>query len=184
MCPRFDLSMANSKLCHEIRGLTGLVTIVGVCDFLVLLVHLIVTLIRLAQPGGFRNVVAESVLIRHHLLILNRSRKRAPNLRAWDRLIAGLCTLFLRRARILRSAIVWKPSTLLHLHRLLIRRKYRLLFSPRCASRPGPKGPGKELIDAVVDMNGGTRVGAARESLSRLPWLSGSRLTRMWCDVF
>ena len=86
--------MANSKLCHEIRGLTGLVTIVGVCDFLVLLVHFIVTLIRLAQPGGLRNVVAESVLIRHQLLILNRGRKRAPNLHAWDRLIAGLCTLF------------------------------------------------------------------------------------------
>ena len=130
--------MANSKLCDEIRRLTGLVTIVGVCDCLVLLVHLIVTLMRLTQPGGLRNVVAESVLIRRQLLILNRGRKRAPDLHAWDRLIAGLCTLFLRRARIQRSAIVLKPSTLLHLHRLLIRRKYRLLFSPRCARRPGP----------------------------------------------
>jgi hypothetical protein len=64
------------------------------------------------------------------LLILNRGRKRAPNLRAADRFIAGVCTLFIRRARLLRSAIVLKPSTLLHLHRVLIRRKYRLLFSP------------------------------------------------------
>ena len=96
---------------------------------LVLLVHVIVTAIRLAKQGGFRSVLAESVLIRHQLLILNRGPKRAPKLHAWDRLIAGLCTLFLRRACILRSAIVLKPSTLLHLHRLLIRRKYRLLFS-------------------------------------------------------
>ena len=137
---------------HEISGLAGLVTIVGVRDFLVLLLHLIVTVMRLAKPGGFCNVVAESVLIRHQLLILNRGRKRAPNLHARDRIIAGLCTLFIRRARIARSAIVWKPSTLLHLHRLLTKRKYRLLFSPKCGRRPGPKGPGQDLIDAVVEM--------------------------------
>jgi putative transposase len=125
---------------------------VGVRDFLLLLLHLIVTLTRLAKPGGFRNVVAESVLIRHQLLILNRGRKRAPNLRGWDRLIAGLCTLFIGRAGILRSAIVLQPSTLLSLQRLLTKRKYRLLFSPRCLRRPGPKGPDRELIDAVVEM--------------------------------
>jgi len=36
----------------------------------------------------------ESVLVRHELLILNRGRKREPNLRATDRIIAGLSTLF------------------------------------------------------------------------------------------
>ena len=121
-------------------------------DFLDLLLHLIVTMIRLAKPGGFRSVIAESVLIRHQLLILNRGRKRAPNLRAGDRIIAGLCTLFIRPARILRSTIVLKPSTLLNLHRVLTKRKYRLLFSPKCGRRPGPKGPTKQLIDAVVKM--------------------------------
>jgi hypothetical protein len=49
-------------------------------EFIVLLVHSIVTLVRLAKPGGLRSVVAESVLVRHQLLILNRGRKRAPNL--------------------------------------------------------------------------------------------------------
>jgi transposase InsO family protein len=97
-------------------------------------------------------VVAESVLVRQQLLILNRGRKRAPNLRAADRFIAGVCTLFIGRARLLRSAIVLKPSTLLHLHRVLIRRRYRLLFSPTRRRRPGPKGPAKELIYAVVEM--------------------------------
>jgi hypothetical protein len=75
-------------------------------DFLVILVHLIVTVVRLAKPGGFRSVVAESVLVRHQLLILNRGRKRAPNLRARDRIFASLCTLFIPRARLLPSAIV------------------------------------------------------------------------------
>ena len=44
-------------------------------DFLVLLLHLIVTIVRLVEPGGVRSLVAESVLMRHQLLILNRGRK-------------------------------------------------------------------------------------------------------------
>src|SRR5215213_3766385 len=98
-------------------------------DVLILCVHLIVTVARLAGPGGLRSVVAESVLLRHQLLVLNRGRKRAPNLRATDRIIAGLCTLLMRRARVLRNAIVLKPSTLLHFHSVLRKRKYRMLFS-------------------------------------------------------
>src|SRR5215468_1535935 len=121
-------------------------------DFAIVFVHLIVTLVRLARPGGLRSVVAESVLVRHQLLILNRGRKRAPNLHATDRIIAGLCTLFMRPARVLRSAIVVKPSTLLHLHSVLCKRKYRMLFSPGHRHRPGPKGPNKDLIEAVVAM--------------------------------
>ena len=121
-------------------------------DFLILFVHLVVTVARLAGPGGIRSVVAESVLVRHQLLILNRGRKRAPNLHIADRIIAGLCTLFIRQARVLRSAIVLKPSTLLHFHTVLSKRKYRILFSPKCRSRPGPKGPDKDLIAAVVAM--------------------------------
>ena len=121
-------------------------------DLLILFVHLIVTVARLARPGGLRAVVAESALVRHQLLVLNRGRKRAPNLRAADRIIAGLCTLFMRPARVLRSAIALKPSTLLHLHSVLRKRKYRMLFSPERVRRPGPKGPNKALIDAVVAM--------------------------------
>jgi hypothetical protein len=105
------------------------------------------------QARGLRAVVAESVLVKHQLLILNRGRIRVPNLRVSDRIIAGLCALFMRRARILRSAIALKPSTLLNLHAVLTQRKYQRLFSPRCGHRPGPKGPSQELIDAVVAIN-------------------------------
>jgi putative transposase len=86
------------------------------------------------------------------LLVLNRGRKRAPNLRSVDRIVAGLCTLFMRRARVLRSGVIVKPSTLLHLHSLLRKRKYRMLFSPKRRQRPDPKGPKQDLIDAVVSM--------------------------------
>ena len=121
-------------------------------DFIILFVHVIVTVVRLVGPGGLRSVFAESALVRHQLLILNRGLMRAPNLCASDRLVAGLLTLLMRPARILRSAIVLKPATLLHLHSLLRKRKYHLLFSPQRGHRPGPKGPNRELIDAVVAM--------------------------------
>src|SRR4030095_10803005 len=126
----------------------GTHTIAGMRDLVILFVHLIVTLARLARPGGVRSVVAESALVRYQLLVLNRGRKRAPNLRAADRFVVSLCTLFMRRGR----ALVLKPSSLLHLHSVLRKRKYCLLFSCRRSHRPGPKGPKKELIAAVIAM--------------------------------
>jgi len=120
-------------------------------DLTVLLVHLVSTLARLLGPGGLRSVVAESLLVKHQLLILNRSRTRSPNLSASDRVVAGLCVVFMRPSRLIRTAIVLKPSTLLEFHRLLRQRKYRLLFSPRWR-RPGPKGPSKALVEAIVEM--------------------------------
>jgi putative transposase len=92
-------------------------------DLAVLFLHLLATVAQLAGPGGARSVVAESVLVKHQLLILNRSRKRSPRLRPADRLIAGLCVLLIRPGRVVRSAIVLQPSTLLRLHRALITRK-------------------------------------------------------------
>ena len=121
-------------------------------DVAILILHLIVTMVRLSRPGGLRSVVAESVLVKHQLVILNRGRKRAPNLRTADRVIASLCSLFMRGARIVPSAITLKPSTSLDLHAVLRKRKYRLLFSPRCGGRPGPKRTNQELIDAVGAM--------------------------------
>ena len=108
------------------------------CDFAILFVHLIVTLARLARPRGLRSVVAESVLVRHQVLILSRGRKRAPHLRATDR-ITGLCTLFMRPTRILRSAIGLRPSTLLHLHHVLKKRKYRSCFRVLVGVDPAPR---------------------------------------------
>ena len=121
-------------------------------DIFTLFLHAIVIIIRLARPGGLRAVVAESVLMRHQVLILNRGRKRAPNLRVSDRVIAGLCTLLMHPSRVLRSAIALRPSTLMHFHKVLTKQKYRMLFSPKRLRRPGPKGPTQELIEAVVEM--------------------------------
>ena len=85
-------------------------------DLIILLIHLIATLARLMGPGGLRSVVAESLLVKHQLLILNRSRHRAPNLRASDRILAGACALFMRPARVFRSAIVHTATRMLGSH--------------------------------------------------------------------
>jgi len=97
-------------------------------------------------------VIAEAVLIKHQLLIVNRSHRRASNLRVRDRLIVGFCSLWIKPKRLLRSAIVFKPSTLLNFHRALVQRKYRMLFSAKRRVKPGPKDPDQDLIRAVVDM--------------------------------
>jgi hypothetical protein len=121
-------------------------------DLAVLFLHLLATVARLAGPGGARSVIAESLLVKQQLLILNRSLKRSPNLRFSDRLVAGVCALLMRPRRLIRSAIVLNPSTLLSLHRALTQRKYRRLFSSKVSTKPGPKGPTQEVIAAVVDM--------------------------------
>jgi hypothetical protein len=63
-----------------------------------LLGHLLVTLARLASPGGIRAVVAESLAVKHQLLIMKRSRRRAPDLTALDRLMLGFYTLWCHRS--------------------------------------------------------------------------------------
>jgi transposase InsO family protein len=45
-----------------------------------------------------------------------------------------------------------KPDTILSFHRALVKRKYRLLFTPKTRGKPGPKGPSRERISAIVEM--------------------------------
>jgi len=58
----------------------------------------------------------------------------------------------MRPTRLLRSAIVLKPSTILSFYRALVKRKYRLLFTPKTRGKPGPSGPSPELISAILEM--------------------------------
>jgi len=121
-------------------------------DLLLMLAHLLATLAKLLGPGGARAIVADSLLLKQQLLIINRSRRRAPNLTVIDRLLLGFWTLFLSPHHIRRAAVILKPSTLLSFHDMLKRRKYRLLYTARRKGKPGPKGPSHELIEAIVEM--------------------------------
>jgi putative transposase len=78
-------------------------------NLVVLFIHFIATLARLLGPGGVRFLVAESLLLRHQLLIVKRSQQRSPNLPSSDRILAGLLALLVRPTRLLRSAILLKP---------------------------------------------------------------------------
>lgn len=141
-------------------------------DLAILFIHLFATIAKLMRPGGTRAVVAESVLVKHQLVILNRGRERAPNLRPMDRIIAGLCTLFIGPSRLVRSAVVLKTSTLLAFHAALVKRKYRQLFSPIRRGKPGPKGPSPELIAAIVEIK------------NRNPCWGCRRIAQQLCFVF
>jgi hypothetical protein len=121
-------------------------------DLLILLLHLLTTIAKLVGPGGAKSVVANSLLMKQQLLVINRSRRRAPNLSALDRCLFGFCSLFLDLRRIQRSAVIIRPSTLLKFHSLLKQPKYRLLYSTGSKRKPGPKGPSRELIQAIVAM--------------------------------
>ena len=90
--------------------------------------------------------------MKQQLLIINRHRKRAPRLTPLDRFLLGFWSLFLIHRRIQQAAVIIRPSTLLKFHQLLKQRKYRLLYSSARKTKPGPKGPSKEIIDAVVEL--------------------------------
>ena len=72
-------------------------------DLLVLLAHLLTTIAKLLGPGGARAVVADSLLMKQQLMVINRSRRRAPNLSALDRFLFGFWSLFLNPRRIQRA---------------------------------------------------------------------------------
>src|SRR5262249_51872654 len=86
---------------------------------LVLAVHLLATIAKLLRPGGLRAVMAESLLLKHQLVISSRARRRAPNLNLFDRLVLGLGA---------------EPSTVVQLLRGLRRfRQYVLEFFQKSA---------------------------------------------------
>ena len=124
---------------------------ISVKDVIFLLFHLLSAITKLIRRGS-RVVIAENLLLKQQLIIHSRSRQRAPNLFTLDRTILGFLSLFLNPRRLIRSAIIIKPSTLLSFHNALKKRKYCLLYSPRGGRRPGPKGPSKEVINAIVVM--------------------------------
>ena len=121
-------------------------------DVWLLSIHLVATAAKLLGPGGVKGIIAENLLLKQQLLVVCRPRQRAPNLLPVDRFLFGFISLLLRPGRIAKTAVGIRPSTLLRFHDYLVRRKYRALFSPHSRSKPGPKGPSQELIQAIVEL--------------------------------
>jgi len=66
-----------------------------------LLSHFLVTLARLVCHGGLRSVVAESLAVKHQLLIMKRSQRRGSSLRRWQVLVGDPCFPTLCSAKII-----------------------------------------------------------------------------------
>ena len=122
---------------------------------LLIILHVVRSLSKLLKPDGAKALVAESFLLQHQLLIARRSRRRAPNLRFSDRLLFGLGGIFLCPRWLLRTAILIKPSTLLRCHQALAQLKLKWLYSSGHPRKPGPKGPGQDLIQAIIELKRG-----------------------------
>jgi transposase InsO family protein len=121
-------------------------------DVIYLLFHLFTTVAKVLRPSGGKTIIAENLILKRQLIIHNRARQRAPNPSTQDRALLGFWSLFLHPRRITRSAIIINPFTLLRFHNALKKRKYRQLYSPGVGRKPGPKGPFKEVIKAIVEM--------------------------------
>ncbi|MGI9294523.1 MAG: helix-turn-helix domain-containing protein [Pseudomonadales bacterium] len=119
---------------------------------MILTAHLLTTIAKLLGTGGARSIVADSLLMKQQLLIIQRHQRRSPPLTPLDRFLLGFWSLFLIPRQINRAAVIIRPSTLLRFHGLLRKRKYRLLYSSDRKCKPGPKGPSKEIIEAVVEL--------------------------------
>ena len=96
-------------------------------DLLLLAIHLFVILAKFLSPGSARAIAAESLPLKHQLLIGNRSRQRAPNLSTVDRVVVGLITLFVSPHRIRKLSVIIKSATLFKFHKALVDRKCRRL---------------------------------------------------------
>jgi hypothetical protein len=100
------------------------------------ILRLLAGLITVLGSGGIRAVLAENLILKQQLLVMRRSRRRAPNLRTADRMLFGFCSQFLSPRRLIRSAIILKPATLLRLHRRFKDFKYRFLYSSSSKQKP------------------------------------------------
>ena len=105
-------------------------------DLFILVSHLLATIAKLLGPGGARAIIADSLLMKQQLLIINRHRKRAPRLTPLDPFLLGFWSLFFTHRRIQQAAVIIRPTALLKFHQSLKQRKDRLLM--RLLEKPYP----------------------------------------------
>ena len=53
-------------------------------------VHLLITLFTILKPGDIKAIASENILLRQQLIVVQRNRKRAPNLNTSDRFLFAL----------------------------------------------------------------------------------------------
>ena len=117
-----------------------------------LLIHLIVSFVRLLKPGGMKAVIAETMIMKQQLIVMNRGRGRVPKLGTSDRFLFGLLAHFIDEKRLHKVAVIIRPATILSFHKALVKRKYSKLYSNKTKKKPGRKPQDQILIDLVIEM--------------------------------
>lgn len=120
--------------------------------FITLLLHIIRIAILLCKPDGVKALMAENLILRKQLITLTRKHHRSPKLSLIDKLIFAILAHVIKTRRLVKSAIMIKPATILKFHKALINKKYRILFSTKLPRKLGPEGPSKELIHLILEM--------------------------------
>src|SRR5579863_2417884 len=133
-------------------------------NLLLLLVCFVSTAARLLRPGGAKTLLAESLLLRHQLLLLNRSRKRAPRLTALDRILLGFWTLLIHPRRLLKNAVILKPSTLFESTAHWFKENIGFCSQPAGIEGLGRRVRPKSSSGPLLRRNSGILATAARES--------------------
>ena len=108
-------------------------------EIIELLIHYVVTLIKLLKPGGVKVVMAETIAMKQQLIVMNRGNKRSPALVTRDRFLFGLLTMLIGERRLQKVAVILKPATILAFHKALVKRKYSKLYSNKAKKIPGRK---------------------------------------------
>ena len=117
-----------------------------------LLIHFFVSAIQLLRPGGVKVVMAETMIMKQQLIVMNRGRARAPKLGTSDRFLFGILAIFIGGSRLKKIAVIIKPTTLLAFHKSLVNRKYSRLYSNKTRRIPGRKPQDQALVDLVIEM--------------------------------
>jgi len=79
--------------------------------FIYLVLHAVTLLFSCLKPGGIKALAAENLVLKQQLIVIRRSRARAPRLTTADRLIFGWLSMLMNPGRILKSAIIIAPPT-------------------------------------------------------------------------
>jgi hypothetical protein len=87
-----------------------------------LLIHFVVSAIKLLKPGGVKVVMAETIAMKQQLIVMNRGKKRSPVLTTPDRFLFGILADFIGGSRLKKIAVIIKPTTILAFHKSLVNR--------------------------------------------------------------
>lgn len=118
--------------------------------YLTLITCIINLLFKLLRKSGTREIIAENILLKQQLQVLTRNNSKRQKFTIFDRYVFGVFCSKIAKKKLHRLLLILKPLTILKFHRAIINKKYSQLFSKKSKFKPGPKGPSKEVIEAII----------------------------------